>query len=317
MVNKGTVLSVDLGGTKLLIGEVDSDGKVQRSKKYASGYLTQYEAVKLIQSSITDYIENVGFAADPPKRMGVGMVGQVDCRNGVWNFIDSRRKDEIFLSDILESFTGMECHLDNDVKAAARAEKAFGGGRGLDDFIYLNIGTGIAAGIFSGGRLVRGWQNDAGEVGHMVVDHSGSVECICGRRGCVEAIASGFGMNRRVKALAVKYPDSELKTEINQDFVRAEKIFAAAQTGDSLGIKVAEEAVEAIMELLLNLIKTFNPRRIILGGGVAGSVFMQEKLFPRFQSPKFAVVTDGIVLSKLNPDTVGLIGAAAVGFEME
>jgi len=316
-MNKETVLSVDLGGTKLLIGEVDCEGNILRSKKYASGYLTQDEAAALMKESITDYINTVGFVADPPKELGVGMVGLVDWKNGIWKFIDSVRKKDLPLVRMLEEHTGMKCQIDNDVKAAARAEKTFGGGRGLDDFIYLNIGTGIAAGIFTGGRLVRGWQNDAGEVGHMVVDYSGTVDCICERNGCVEAIASGFGMNRRVKALAERYPQSLLQSEVKSDFVRAEKIFDSAKRGDSLGIKVSEDALDAIIELLTNLIKTFNPEKIILGGGVAGSEFMQEKLFQRLWHPAFTTVGKGIVLSELDPDTVGLIGAAAVGFNIE
>lgn len=313
-MSENTVLAVDLGGTKLLIGEVDSGGKVLRSKKYESGYLTQEQASELIIRSITDFMDTVGFEKGCPARLGVGMIGLVDWKNGVWKFIDSERAKEIPLAGILEKHTNLKCHIENDVKAAAKAEKCFGGGQGLDDFIYLNIGTGIAAGIFAGGQLVRGWNNDAGEVGHMTVDYTGMVACSCKRTGCVEAIASGAGMSRRVKVLAERYPESILHSEKERDFVRAESIFWAAKEGDSLGIKVAEDALDTIVELLKNLIKTFNPQKIILGGGVAGSDFIKEKLFKRLESPIFETVEKGIVLSQLNPDTVGLAGAAAVGF---
>lgn len=315
-MKKETTLAVDLGGTKLLIGEVDRDGTILGSRKYPSGYMDQKQASERILECIRDYIHETGFVGVQPETMGIGMIGQVDVKNGIWKMIDHRRNTPMPLAEIMEDALGMKCFLENDVKAAARAEKAFGGGKEMDDFIYLNVGTGIAAGIYSGGHLIRGWQNDAGEIGHMTVDYRGNADCFCGRKGCVEAIASGIGLDRRVKALAGQYPESVLQEHVTDTFVRAEWIFRAAEEGDSLALRVAEDAVDALMQLILNLIKTFNPEKIILGGGVAGSTYMQKKLMPRLKYAGTESVAKGVVLSELNPDTVGLIGAAAAGFDI-
>lgn len=313
-MEKETTLAVDLGGTKLLIGEVDRSGTILHSRKYPSGYMDQKQAADRILECVRDYIHQTGFVRAQPETMGIGMIGQVDEKNGVWRMIDHNRNTPMPLADMMESALGMKCFLENDVKAAARAEKAFGGGRDVNDFLYLNVGTGIAAGIYSGGHLIRGWQNDAGEIGHMTVDYKGDAECLCGRTGCVEAIASGIGLDRRVKALAAQYPDSVLQEHRKDVFVRAEWIFQAAEEGDPLAVRVAEDAVEALTQMILNLIKTLNPEKIILGGGVAGSAYMRKNLMPRLKENGTESVAKGIVLSELNPDTAGLIGAAATGF---
>ena len=102
------------------------------------------------------------------------------------------------------------CSIDNDVRCALRAERTFGEGRGLSDFIYLNIGTGIAAALVTGGSVVKGHSFKAGEVGHVAVDIFGKTRCSCGRLGCAEAIASGSGMDSRARALQPDYPDTRL-----------------------------------------------------------------------------------------------------------
>ncbi|MGB8452888.1 MAG: ROK family protein [Anaerocolumna sp.] len=309
-----TILALDLGGTKLLIGEVDLDGRISHSRQYPTGYLTQEQELGLIYSSLDDYISKEGISGKTPKAMGMGLIGQVDQENGIWIMIDPDRKNPIRLSDLLEKKYGIPCSIENDVKAATLAEQIFGAGKDIDDFIYLNIGTGIAAGFIAGGELLRGFENDSGEIGHMTVNYDSNIPCACGRFGCVEAIASGGGMNNRIGQLKERYPGSPLILAAKEGFVRAEQIFEQADAMDALAMKIAFDAVDAIAELILNLVRVSAPRRVVLGGGIGGSSLVTRHLSSRLDLPVMKKVDKGVVPSELDPAKVGLIGAAAVGF---
>ncbi|GGA37111.1 ROK family protein [Paenibacillus physcomitrellae] len=308
-----TLLALDLGGTKLLIGEVDSKGRILHSKRYPSGMLTQRQATELMMASLDDYLKTSGLVGGKPAAMGVGLIGLVEANQGRWLMIDPGRKEEIRLAELLERRYGYPCRVENDVKAAALAEQRFGAGQGISDFIYLNIGTGIGAGIIAEGRLLRGWQNDSGEVGHMTVDYSGGTPCPCGRFGCAEALASGGGMDRRLRLLGQRHPDSPLLNLAAHGFVSAEEIFTYAEADDPLAVKIAIDAADAAAELILNLVRVSNPERVVLGGGVAGSAWMRRELPKRLKLPVMDSVRHGVVLSDLDPAAAGLIGAAAVG----
>lgn len=307
-----SVLALDLGGTKLLIGEVNAEGRILRSKQYPSGPLNQRQAAELIDASLDDYLQTVGLAGEAPAAMGLGLIGLVNAAAGRWLMIDPERKEDIPLAERLERRYGFPCRIENDVKAAALAEQRFGAGRGVQDFIYINVGTGIAAGIVMDGRLQRGWQNDSGEVGHMTVDYTGNTPCVCGRFGCAEAIASGGGMDRRLRLLAPRYPDSPLVRLAAQGFVRAEELLFHAGNGDPLAAKIVTDAADAAAELILNLVRVTNPELVVLGGGVAGSEWMKRELPKRLKLPMMDSVRRGVVFSALDPASVGLIGAATV-----
>ena len=311
--DNSTCLALDLGGTKLLIGEVDSKGQLLRSKKYKTGYLTQTEGTRVIFEALDDYISTVGWINEKPEHAGMGMIGQVDYINGNWIMIDPSRKENILIGSLIKEKYHFDIRIENDVKAATLAEKAFGTGKEDKDFSYLNVGTGIAAGCVVGGRLLRGWENDSGEIGHIVVDIDSDVECECGRLGCLEAIDSGRVMYKRAAGLGEKYPDSQLFSSSEAEF-SAKTIFAAAGAGDTLACKIADEAAAAVTCGIMNLIRVTNPERIILGGGVMADGWMYGQILDRIGKKELGSVKKGIVLSELNPGTVGIIGAAAVGF---
>ena len=179
-----TYLGLDLGGTKLLIGEVDSHGNILRYKKYDSGYFNQQAASEIIKSSLDDYIRTVGWCDQKPVGMGVGLIGRVDPNQGIWLQIDPSRTQPIALAKELSDIYGIPCHIDNDVKSATRAERVWGFGQISKNFIYINVGTGIAVGTVINGRQIRGSHFNAGEVGHVRVGLALSVvveEWIVGR----------------------------------------------------------------------------------------------------------------------------------------
>ena len=314
-MSSNTCLALDLGGTKLLIGEVEESGRILKQKRYDTGYLTQAEEIERIQECLDDYIRTVGFAGERPDQMGMGLIGQIDHSRGVWVMIDDRRRIPTPVTGLFQEKYGMRCQIDNDVKSAALAQKRFGAAKDTDHFIYLNIGTGIGAGFFENGRLIRGWQNDSGEVGHLTVDFHSDTVCFCGRRGCVEAISSGSGISSRFFAKIGEYPDSALRPYAEEKTIPAHAVFEAAKEGDPLAGLLTRDAADGAAALILDLVRVSNPEKIILGGGVISNPDFYRMVCDRLDFFCMKSVLKGVELSQLDPQYTGLLGAAAVGFE--
>lgn len=311
-----TYLGLDLGGTKLLIGEVDKHGNILRFKKYASGYFNQQAASEIIKSSLDDYIRTVGWVESKPVSMGIGLIGRVDPNKGIWLQIDPNRTQPIELAKEIGEIYGISCRIDNDVKSATRAERVWGVGQFSKNFIYINIGTGIAVGTVVNGRQIRGSHFNAGEAGHMTVGVNVGVECCCGRKDCVEAIASGSGFDSCARLLKDKY---ETRLEIPQDEgvkVDVREVIRLCQDGDPLCCVLVENATTGIANLIMNLVRLTDPDTVVLGGSIVADEYIFEKILNKLNHNTMRFVSNGVVITKLNPQFVGLLGAAAVAMDM-
>lgn len=310
-----TYLSIDLGGTKLLIGEVNSDGKILRYKKYPTGRLDQNQAAELICESLDDYIENVGWSdlSSRPEAIGVGLLGRVDNKSGIWLQIDPERTTPVALADNLSERFGLPCYIDNDVKSATRAEMLWGAGKISDNYIYINVGTGIACGTVVDRRLIRGSHFNAGEVGHTVTcGVNVGIRCACGRVDCVETLAAGIGFDYSARILSKTIPTGLYIPEEGTGRVSVAEVFQLCETGDELCVKLVDNAARALAGLVMNLARTSDPDTIVLGGGVVASGYLLEKMQPYLIHSALRFVSGGILLSKLDPSFMGLLGAAAV-----
>ena len=308
-----TYLGLDFGGTKLLIGEVDSAGTIIGSKRYTTGYMNQHAAVDIIKSSLADYLNTVGTADRHPRAVGIGMIGRVDSDNGRWLQIDPSRSQAIALADDITGAFGMPCYLSNDVKSAATAEQLWGYGRISDNFVYINVGTGIAAATISDGKLISGSHFNAGEVGHTQVGVSVGVKCGCGRTDCVEAIASGMGFDACARLLHPEYPDTELDIDAcTETRIDVRDIYRLSRRGDSLCRVLVDNAATAIANLIMNLVRMSDPDTVVLGGGIVSDPFMLLNILARLHPGTMRFVSNGVVVTKLDPAYIGLLGAAAV-----
>ena len=311
-----TYLGLDLSGTKLHIGEVDAHGNILRFKNYTSGYFNQQVATSIIRSSLDDYIRTVGFVGERPVAMGVGLIGRVDPGEGIWHQIDPNRTDPIRLADILSKEYGMPCRIDNDVKSATRAERVWGVGQFSKNFVYINIGTGIAVGIVINGRQVRGSHFNAGEAGHTAVGVKVGLQCECGREDCVELIASGYGFDRCARHLKNQYPTELVIPDAEGEIVQAADVISLGVRGDELCSVLVDNASRAIADLIMNLVRVTDPDTVVLGGNVAANDVMFEKVRSHLNAYTMRFVSNGVVITKLNPKFIGLLGAAAVAMNM-
>jgi glucokinase len=205
------------------------------------------------------------------------------------------------LRDDLQRRFGVPVVLDNDANAGTLGEWRFGAGRGYDDLLYVNIGTGIGGGVICGGRLVRGARNLAGEIGHATVVRNGPL-CTCGRRGCLEACASGDALGRRgSEALGRPLGGREL--------------FALAAEGALDARRVLAEVVEDLAHGIGAAVSVLNPAAVIIGGGLSEApeaLFLQplRGAIARYCLPE-AAGSLRVEAAKLRYDA-GVMGAVAL-----
>lgn len=309
------MIGVDVGGTKILVGAMTQTGTVLGSRRSPVIGDTQETTLESIKTAIHDFLQD--WDGSQPLAIGVGLVGQIDPQTGTWfEAMNLPITDPVPLGKLISEQHGIPVALDNDVHAATLAEMRWGMGKESRNFMYLNAGTGIASGLVFNGQLLRGTENYAGEFGHMVVQPNGPL-CPCGRRGCVEPIASGGGMLARVQELLSDFPDSTLHTQT--DYLTAHSIFIAAEAGDPLAVKISNDAVQALSDALSNLVNLLNPEWIIYGGGTLSDGWLIERVRIQVESqplPMTRKSLKGILPSRLNPSQVGLLGAACLAWDV-
>ncbi len=303
-----TYLGVDLGGTKLLVGEMTEKGEILSSRQYPSGPLPQKEALDLICQSLEDYLKTGRpHDAPPPAALGVGLVGRIDSETGRWLEIEPGRDVELNAAEVLREKFHLPCFLDNDVRSAAKAELLFG--NNSQNMIYLNVGTGVAAGFVVHGKLLRGGHSNAGEVGHTTSGIAMRAPCVCGRPDCVESVASGSGLDKCARILVSQYPGTKLKIP-EEGRVSAKDIFALYGQ-DPLCTLLTDHAAQALANLIMNLVRFADPEWVVLGGGVLTDGFLYPKILERLSSHTVRFVKDNIVLTHLDPAKIGLMGACS------
>jgi predicted NBD/HSP70 family sugar kinase len=162
--------------------------------------------------------------------------------------------------------------VDNDVNVLALGEWRSGVAAGHDDVVVVKVGTGIGAGIISDGRLHRGAQGSAGDVGHIQVTQDESVICRCGNVGCLEALAGGAAIARAGEAAAREGRSPRLDVALDQHgTVTAEDVARAASFGDPVSVALLVDAGRRVGSMLASVVNFFNPSLIVVGGGVANS----------------------------------------------
>ncbi len=214
-----------------------------------------------------------GISQQDFKGIGIGHSGVIDVTKGlVLSFPRPGQMAEwknVPLRDIMEREFNLPCVLEDSVRAIATAEKDFGQGAGLEDFIYVDVGMGIGAAIFLDGRLYRGPGGSAGEFGHMTVNEHGPL-CCCGNYGCLETLASCGAIIESVKSAIEKGVDSKVRELVHDDLsqISIEVIGQAALQNDSLSFRTLHEAVSHIGVALADVVNLLNPNVLLFGGAL-------------------------------------------------
>jgi predicted NBD/HSP70 family sugar kinase len=248
--------------------------------------------------------------------IGIAHSGVIDQRTGkvlFWPTIEGW--DNVPLRQIFEEAHGLPTFVEDSVRTMAIAEERFGHAKGLENFLFVNVGWGIGSAIFIDGRLYIGRDGLAGELGHTTVEGNGEL-CSCGNQGCLEVLSSASAIVRRVRSELERGIDSNLKREIGGDLDRlsVEAIAAAAKLGDRLPERILSEAGTYLGIALASMVNFMNPEKVILAGMVpraAGEILMNPLLYNlRHRALQGAAKDLAVVVSQLGEE------AAAAGIAL-
>ncbi len=308
-------LALDIGGTKLAAGVVLRDGTVHgfvvEPTRRAEGpeiivprlfELGERALERARQEGITE-VAGAGISCGGPLDAGRGVLVRPLHLPG-WH--------DVPIAALTTEHFGMPAALENDATLAALAEQRFGAARGARSMIYLTISTGIGGGAVVNGQLYRGAAGNGGEFGHITVVRGGRV-CLCGRRGCLEAYASGTSIGVRADELIAA---GKLPTRLVAP-ATAQEVTEALAARDPVAVAVWDETVELLGQAVTDLVNILEPEVVVIGGGVtrSGSLLLD---------PVARIVHDGamgpagsavrVALAGLG-DVVCVVGAGALALD--
>lgn len=265
------MVGVDIGGTKVAAGLVSARGEIRahiRTPMRATGNAS--EGLEAVISAIRQLVAPSGTDSDL-QAIGICAPGPLDPRTGVIiNPPNVPCWRNFPLADEIRRVYGVSAKLDNDANAAALAEAKWGAGCGYRNVFYATIGTGIGTGIVLDDRIYHGRTGAAPEGGHLGIDPHGP-RCNCGKRGCIEVLASGPAIARRAREKLLKNPRSVLLEMAggHPQGVTSEMVAKAYASGDPLAKEVLTETLDLLAYWLGDIIDLLEPDVIVMGGGVS------------------------------------------------
>ena len=268
----GYLVGLDIGATSIDMVLTDVGGKVfQHRSEPADVRRPPDEFLYRCSELILDMLNAQGCRPDQVLGIGVGVPGPVDFTRGVLIAPPLMPDWENFqIRDFFQhTFPSAYVVVDNDVNIMALGEQRAGDGIGIDHFIFIKIGTGIGSGIVSNGKMHRGSNGCAGDIGHICVDKQGPI-CRCGNTGCLEAMAAGPAITEKAMQAARSGSSPLLRQmmEANGGFLHPEDVNAACREGDQAALEIIRASGQMIGDVLAGLVNFFNPSHIFIGGGI-------------------------------------------------
>jgi glucokinase len=311
---------VDLGGTSFIAVVANGKGRVLGSAGSATTPGADPQAtLQQIGDCIVEAAREASLKLSDIRAIGIGAPGAVDLKGGVVVRAPNLGWTDVPLAATLRKRLGTDVVLGNDVQVAILGEHAYGAARGVKRAVGIWVGTGIGGGLISRGRIDRGFRGAAGEIGHTLIKEDGPI-CSCGRRGCVEALASRTAIERDVRASETESAALRIMKERNKDRMTSSVIARALKENDPVMTEVMARAQHYLGLLAGNIVNMFDPEMIVIGGGIA------QRLKETFVAP-IAEVARGrflrpdpekrirIVHARLG-DHSGALGACALARQM-
>lgn len=309
------VLGLDIGGTKLAVAVMADDGStagftVEPTRRERGPDAVIAQLIEMGRRAVEDGM------LGPIGAVGISCGGPLDATTGVLTApLHLPGWSDVPIVDIVASAFGVPAVLENDATLGALAEHRYGAAAGARTMIYLTISTGIGGGAVVEDRLHRGAAGNGGEFGHVLVQ-SGGRACLCGRRGCLEAYASGSSIALRAEEAVARRGGGSSLASLER--IRAEDVVAAAQGGDRLAGELWTETLDVLASALTDLVNVLEPEVVVLGGGVtrAGDALLipiRERVGHDAMPP--AARAARIELAALG-DEVCAVGAGAIAHDL-
>ncbi len=315
-------IGVDLGGTNIAVGIVDSEYKIVRKGSVPT--LAKRDGKEIIRdmAALCDkLVREQGLTFDDIEYVGIASPGAIDPVAGVVTYANNLPFKEFPIADLLKSFIPVKKVLvENDANAAAKGEAVAGAAKGVGDVVMITLGTGVGGGIIINHKVYSGFNYAGGELGHIVIQHEGR-QCSCGRKGCWEAYSSATGLINMTKEKLAECAEKGVPTLMTamveeEGKVSGKTAFAAMKKGDAPAKEVVDMYLSYLGCGLSNIINIFQPEVLVIGGGICNEKsYLTEPLKEFFKSQTYGFTFlkhTELKIAELGNDA-GIIGAAVLG----
>lgn len=306
---KPYAFGVDIGGTTVKIGMFTTEGELVEKWEIPTRTENSGENVLPdIARSISMHLEEKGVSMEEVEGIGVGVPGPVGedftvykCVNLGWGVFNVKERMNELLPEIPNVAAG------NDANVAALGELWKGGGKGHKSAVMITLGTGVGGGVVMDNQIVAGTNGGAGEIGHMTVNPKETVQCSCGKYGCLEQYASANGIVRMAKVMLA---DSEKPSKLrDMDKFSSKDICDLAREGEEMSLDIVDQCGEYLGRAMSYVSCTIDPEVYVIGGGMsrAGAI-VTNSILKHYQNYAFHVSTGtGIAVAELGNDA-GMYG---------
>jgi glucokinase-like ROK family protein len=260
------IVGIDLGASHVAVAVTDLRGRILEWNDRPHPVRSDPEGTRtLVREMVDAALDRVAGARERLMGIGIAVPSPVDATRpfALPEVVMPAWKGRTGF-EVLAEIHGVPVFVDNDANLGAVAEHWWGGARGLDDFTYIKVGTGVGSGHMIRGEIYRGSSSVAGEIGHLGIDPAGE-PCLCGNRGCLTTFVGAEGLVRRARELLPEYPGSLLADRE----ISAAAVEEAAVADDPLALQVVGEAAHHLGVAIAGLLNLLNPAAVILGGGIS------------------------------------------------
>jgi len=311
-----TYVGIDVGGTNVKIGLFDSElEQICKTSITTNADMGPDIVIDNMAKTVEKLVAQAGLSLENITAVGIGTPGPAKYSEGI--IIKSTNMPKfknVPICKMLNEKLGAPVVFDNDANVACWGEYAVGAGKGVKDIVFFTLGTGIGGGIVSNGELVHGCDENAAELGHMIIYPDGR-RCNCGQRGCVEAYASADSTARRATEALEAGAESSLKKVLDEKGrITSKDIYKHLAAGDKLAKEITDGTAKALAITCINMLHTTEPERIVFAGGMiaAGDILLNAiRGFFDEQIWKMKKESVEICFATLGEDA-GIIGAAAL-----
>lgn len=309
-------VGIDLGGTNIKIGLFDSQVKlISKTAVATEADMGPEVVIDKMAQMVEELLAGEGMSARDITAIGIGTPGPAKYSEGI--IIKSTNMPKfknVPICRMLNEKLGAPVVFDNDANVACWGEYAVGAGKGVKNMVFFTLGTGIGGGIINNGELVHGCDENAAELGHIIIYPDGR-RCNCGQKGCVEAYASADSTARRAQEALEAGSESSLKKVLDQaGTITSKDVYEHLAAGDKLAREITDGTAKALAITCINMLHVTEPKRIVFAGGMiaAGDVLL-NRIQDFFNEHIWTLKAEPVEIcfATLGEDA-GIIGAAAL-----
>ncbi|MDF2962527.1 MAG: family transcriptional regulator [Paenibacillus sp.] len=314
--NSRIIIGADLDNKSWTLGAFDLLGNAIKTMKIPVYTFEPEATFKALAGEIASFVKGMDKA--PVPLLGLGVPGLVDVDHRIIRSAADLDWNQVDVAGIMEQEIGWPTVVVNRHRARGLTECRYGAGVQFNNMIYIGVGMGIAAGLYIDRQLLSGSLGGAGEIGHTTIEPSGPL-CPCGNHGCLQVLAAGPAVEQEFRKL-VRSSEKELMypyQNMDLQFLKVHDVCAAAEDNDELAVKVINNAASYLGIAMANLLNTFNPEAVILGGTIpnASPLFVETATRVMRQRSMRPLAADTIVKTSVFKDIGGALGAANFAFD--